>query len=200
MLDQQQTRDAGEHIRELILALMTDNDELSDRASDWGLDGYPSSSGFERTTPSTEFDDDGHPVPHRTDPVGRTVARRVDHPQANPMRAQRDETRAFIARVRREAEALHGRNIAALRPPADNSDLEPECPSCRAAGVWERVLYRAGFCRFCYEWRLSHKMVNPPRKVVTAKHFGTRRDLTRAIRDHERDQQRTPRRRKTPAA
>lgn len=165
MLNQDQAHDAIDHLRGMLLDLTTQLDDLYDRARISGRDGYPTSSGWNRGTSSGE---EGHP-----DPTGRTATDRADHPDSDPTRAQRDRVRHWIAATRRDLEGLIGHNHRTLHPTPENRWNEPECPSCRRAGIWQPVLYRAGHCRRCYDWHHTHNAW-PPAPILVAWDRGKR--------------------------
>lgn len=156
-------------------------DQLEHEAYRWYLDsrpdGYPSrASGAEPSTGRTNVtDDEGVPIPPRSDPTGELVA-------------GRDEDRVFDALVLAECEVRAARQglenarnrlVAALHPPESLDDARADarsrewCWSCLRGQVFapvyrerDRSGQRTPLCRSCWEWCAGHGEVFPPVGVV----------------------------------
>lgn len=151
----------------------------------WPSNTRPGTSG-----PANVTDDQGIPMPPLADPVGEAVARTVttqaaSHPDLQRARQLINDADAALG----EALTLVYRHCPRIHDPevhGDGNDQhptgEPSCESCARLGHFEAV-YRAGRCRWCYDFRIANDGVDPPATILEKRHRGERiydADLKRA--------------------
>lgn len=161
-----QTADTLTQIEQLTARLRILEPTLRHRAEDTALDGYPRQSG-----PGAGIGGDG-------DPVGTTVALRIDHPQADHLgHAHRTVTTKLHAarRLLEEAESV-GRQAL---PPPTSQILDDGCASCARIKTWSPI-HRTRRCQWCADWARSHGGEDPPVDILRAHHQG-RRITTRLV-------------------
>lgn len=132
------------------------------RAKERTRDGYPTASMGGEGGPGSVLDDRGDPMPPLNDPVGELV---VAGPMADPVRRDAATMLDGILQAHRQLQR-------AISPLVDVEELLPPngCTSCSRFDVWS-VIFRAGRCRFCYDWRRSDPhLQDPPELEVLAHH------------------------------
>lgn len=161
-----QTADCFTQIVELITRLRRLEPNLRHRAQDTALDGYSRQSGF-----GAGKGGDG-------DPVGTTVALRMDHPHHDPLGRAHADVVTKLHQVRRLLEEAESSGRQALPPPT-NQTLDDGCISCFRIKQWSPIS-RTRRCRFCSDWAGAHHGDEPPIAILRAHHAG-RRITTRLI-------------------
>lgn len=160
-----QTADCLTHIEQLTARLRTLEPILRRRAEDTTLDGYPRQSGP---------DAGGH---GGGDPVGTTVALRLDHPARDTLANTHTDVTTKLHQVRRLLEQAESAGRRAL-PPTPTPNLDDGCTSCARIKKWSPI-HRSGRCRFCYDY-LRAENQDPPGALVRA-HAEGRRITTQLV-------------------
>lgn len=161
-----QTADTLTQIEQLTTRLRTLEPMLRARATDTALDGWPRQSG-----PGAG----GH---HHGDPVGATVAMRIDHPQADHLGHAHRQVIAKLHAARRLLEEAESTGRQAL-PPTTSQTHDDGCISCARIKAWSPI-HRTRRCRFCSDWSYAHGSDDPPIDILRAHHQG-RRITTRLV-------------------
>lgn len=154
-----QARDALNQIEEMVERLRLLEPVLRERASDSVLDGWPRQSG------------PGAGGQHGGDPVGTTVALRLDQPNHDTLgHAHRQVlTRIHAARRLLEQAESTGRNAL---PPPTGQHFDDGCTSCATIRTWSPI-WRTRRCRFCYDY-LRAEGHDPPAALIRMHHEGRR--------------------------
>lgn len=159
-----QTADCLTHIEELTGRLRVLEPTLRARAADTSLDGYPTRSG-----PGASG---GH-----GDPVGTTVALRIDHPDRDPLTHIHAEVVTRLDQARHLLEEAESAGRRALPPPT-RTNLDDGCVSCARIKTWSPI-HRTCRCRWCYDY-LRTEREDPPVALVRA-HAEGRRITTQLV-------------------
>ena len=118
-------------------------------------DGYPSSSRL-----------DGGRRVGGGDPVYELVRSRVDNVEgADPVR---DAARSMLGNLLAGLRLLRvadGARAAATPTNVGPAVAMTGCVNCHRYDVWSAV-FRAGRCRFCYDWRRAHDLADAPETQV----------------------------------
>jgi hypothetical protein len=160
------TADCLTQIEQLAERLRQLEPALRARASDTALDGYPRQSG-----PGALGGGDG-------DPVGTTVAMRLDHPHADVLGHAHRTVISKLHQARRLLEEAESTGRQALPPPT-RQDLDDGCISCARIHTWSPI-HRTRRCRFCSDWARNHAGEDPPIDILRARRDG-RRITTRLV-------------------
>jgi len=161
-----QTADCITQIEELAARLRILEPNLRHRAEDTALDGYPRQSG-----PGAGQHGQG-------DPVGTTVAMRLDQPHRDTQAHAHTELLSRLDQARRILEQAESAGRQALPPPTSQAP-DDGCVSCARIKTWSPI-HRAKRCRFCSDWAYAHSGEDPPVDILRARRDG-RRITTRLI-------------------
>jgi hypothetical protein len=161
-----QTADTLNQIAELVARIRTLEPNLRHRAEDTALDGYPRQSG-----PGAGMGGDG-------DPVGTTVALRLDHPQADTLGHAHRQLLTHLHTARRHLEQAESTGRQALPPPTSQTH-DDGCISCHRIKTWSPI-HRTRRCQWCMDWARNHDGDDPPVDILRAHHQG-RRITTRLV-------------------
>jgi hypothetical protein len=161
-----QTADCLTQIEQLAVRLRQLEQTLRASASDTALDGYPRQSG-----PGAGMGGDG-------DPVGSTVALRLDHPQADTLGHAHRTVISKLHAARRLLEEAESTGRQALPPPTSQTH-DDGCISCHRIKTWSPI-HRTRRCRFCSDWAYAHGGEDPPIDILRARRDG-RRITTRLV-------------------
>jgi hypothetical protein len=162
-----QTADCLTQIEQLAARLRTLEPNLRHRAEDTALDGYPRQSG-----PGAGQHGQG-------DPVGTTVAMRIDHPHSDVLGHAHADVLTKLHQARRLLEQAESAGRRALPPPPTRQNLDDGCVSCARAKTWSPIS-RTRRCRWCSDWATAHQGDDPPIAILRAHHAG-RRITTRLV-------------------
>lgn len=146
---------------------------------------------------TTELDDDGHPIPVRSDPVGRAVADGLDAQDIvllkieSRVREVAKAVEALVSEMEPHQSAGHRMTAprsqlareaaeAALEQARVDRENEPCCRSCARLDRSEPITYRRaidgdvmGLCRWCYDYHRSEGGL-PTRDELVDHHAGRR--------------------------
>lgn len=163
------TEDALDHLLDLVVVIRREHAELRSRfLSD--RDGYPTSS-FHHGSPTNEVDDDGTPIPQRSDPVARIVIAR-DEP-SDPIGFTLATVVAKIQQARRLLEAAVS-DAAKTRPPMTITAADDIwCTNCLRAKVHTPRAEGRTLCSWCRDEQSDHGTL-PSRRLIEAHSRGVR--------------------------
>jgi hypothetical protein len=161
-----QTADTLNQIVELADRLRVLEPTLRARAADSALDGFPRQSG-----PGAG----GH---GHGDPVGTTVALRLDHPQADHLGHAHRQVLGKLDQARRLLEEAESTGRQALPPPT-RQVLDDGCVSCARIKTWSPI-HRTRRCRWCADWARNHGGEDPPIDILR-RHADGRRITVRFV-------------------
>ena len=113
-------------------------------------DGFRSSTRATDGSPSSVTDDEGNPVPPRSDPTGELVIqRRV----SDPMWEQAASVWQALTHALGDLRVARGSMIKAFEGRDEEPD-EPGCVNCQRVASWVPV-HRSERCRWCYDFWLA---------------------------------------------
>lgn len=152
------TADTLTHIEQLIARLRQLEPIIRHRAQDTALDGYPRQSG-------------GGTRGGGGDPVGATVAIRLDRPHRDVIGTIHTDVVTKLDEARRLLEQAESAARRALPP--TTTDLDDGCVSCARIRTWSPI-HRTRRCRWCSDWAYTHSGQDPPADILRAHHEGRR--------------------------
>lgn len=155
-----QTLDALNEMDGLIRRLRLLEPDLRAKTHDTALDGWPRQSG------------PGHGHGQGGDPVGATVAIRLDHPHHDPHLRAHTTMLTKLHQARRLLEQAESAGRQAL-PPTRRRNLDDGCVSCARIKTWSPI-NRTRRCRFCADWSYGHGGEDPPIAILRAHTDGRR--------------------------
>lgn len=167
-----QVEDLLDHLEDLTAKARDQHRQLRAHQST-DRDGYRTNS-LGGGTPTSEVDEDGVPLPPRSDPTARTVIDRVEH--ADPAGQALITVIAHLTSARHHLQLADGAASEALTPPIkvpDNSTLW--CKSCLRINVHTPRAEGCGhYCRWCSEWRRAHNGELPWPELIDLRQRGVR--------------------------
>lgn len=163
--------------------------ELMRRSRHGTRDGFPTSSGLRQAGgPATVLDDEGKPMPPRSDPVGELV---ITEPWTDPVR----RSAGVVVRNLKVAVGQLNGAVSALAQaiPPREIDFDPGCVvharvsdtdpvTGKVRHRWMPVEEGRTRCSWCHDFRLAHGE-DPPPSLVRAHDDGQRMN-TKLIAEH----------------
>jgi len=168
-----QVEDLLDHIEQLTARARRQHRELRARQV-LDRDGYPTAS-MGGGTPTSEVDEDGTPLPPRSDPTARTV---IDRNQGDdPIGQALTKLIGHLYAMRHQGQLADAVAIEALtppiKPPKDPTALW--CKSCLRANVHTPRADGCGhYCRWCADWRRAHNGELPWVELIDKRQRGIR--------------------------
>jgi hypothetical protein len=162
ILDRNGVEDALDHSRTLLLEYFELYVELHEHFVK-DRDGYPTSS-LGGGSPSNEVDEDGIPLPPRSDPVAAIVIAR-DEGSGNAGQALAQ----FVNSLQHARRTLEGAVVGARRVLQPPPNIVPQediwCVNCLRAGVKSARATEGRFCTWCRDDKTERGVYPSPRLV-----------------------------------
>lgn len=149
-----------QHLTERSADLPAIERSIRARATLDRADGYPTNSGFDRGAPTNDCDEDGVPLPPRSDPVGRLVTDREEHD--TELETALATAWTALQTALRSVEEVHAAFDSTQPPVKPDEERTPAddiwCTSCMRVQVFTpRAGGRGTLCGWCYGWKMAHE-------------------------------------------